>query len=337
MPDLGLILARQFCSRNGPKFGDLGLEFARGGAPQGDLVPDHARRRRRRGRRQPGRLGVVHVGEDERRSPDARTAGPAPCRASAGRPPGSAPCRRCRTAYGESGRASSASPAPAPCRRRRRRRIPAAPAAADAGWTSSSATRSAITRFSLQVWTNSRYFCRFSKKRKLPRGSRFSGGTSRPRGGGSAARRGGRDIGLDAIQRIDGDALALAQPVHQLAVVDRPAAKRRLRHVGLAAEVGDLAEDLVVLHRAGFGKRRWAGRDDWRVLPPSAHHGYGPEKAAASLEPVALANIQDDKLILRGENVQTILRRCLVAVGNAGPGDGGLSGRKSRRGLFRGL
>ena len=53
------------------------------------------------------------------------------------------------------------------------------------GWmlASSSATRSAITRFSLQVWTNSRYFCRFSKKRKLPRGSRFSGGTSSPRGG----------------------------------------------------------------------------------------------------------------------------------------------------------
>ena len=43
------------------------------------------------------------------------------------------------------------------------------------GWMldSSSATRSAITRFSLQVWTNSRYFCQFSKNRKLPLGSRF--------------------------------------------------------------------------------------------------------------------------------------------------------------------
>ena len=51
---------------------------------------------------------------------------------------------------------------------------------------SSSPTLSAITRFSLQVWTNRRYFWRFSKKRKLLRGSRFSGGTCKPRGGGTA-------------------------------------------------------------------------------------------------------------------------------------------------------
>src|SRR5580698_4930755 len=97
------------------------------------------------------------------------------------------------------------------------------------GWMleSSSATRSAITRFSLQVWTNSRYFCRFSKNRKLPRGSRFSGGTSRQRGG---------DKGLDAVQRIDGDALALTQPLHQLAVIHRTAAEGRFGHVGLVAE-----------------------------------------------------------------------------------------------------
>src|ERR1700692_3108488 len=107
---------------------------------------------------------------------------------------------------------------------------------------SSSPTRSAITRFSLQVWTNSRYFCRFSKNRKLPRGSRFSGGTCRPRGGGT--------IGLDPVQRVDGDALALAQAVHQLAVVDRPAAEGRFGHIRLPAEFGDLAQDLVVFHGA---------------------------------------------------------------------------------------
>src|SRR5207244_7282969 len=67
------------------------------------------------------------------------------------------------------------------------------------------------------------------------------------------ARRGRRDIGLDAVQRVDGDALALAQPMHQLAVVDGPAAERRLRHVGLAAELRYLAENLVVLHRADLG------------------------------------------------------------------------------------
>src|SRR6266704_2097562 len=85
-----------------PQFGNLGLEFARGGPAERHLVPDHAR--------------------------------------GGGR-----------------------------------------------GWMlpSSSATRSAVTRFSPQVWTNSRYFWRFSKNRKLPRGSRFSGGTSSPRGGGT--------------------------------------------------------------------------------------------------------------------------------------------------------
>ena len=51
------------------------------------------------------------------------------------------------------------------------------------------------------------------------------------------ARCGGRDIGLDAIQRIDGDALALAQAMHQLAVIDRAPAERRLGHIGLTAEL----------------------------------------------------------------------------------------------------
>ena len=80
-------------------------------------------------------------------------------------------------------------------------------------------------------------------------------------------RAGGRgDIGLDAIQRIDGDALALAQPMHQLAVVDGPAAKRRLRHVGLAAELRDLAENLVVLHRVGVWEAP-VGRTGWPACP----------------------------------------------------------------------
>ena len=74
---------------------------------------------------------------------------------------------------------------------------------------------------------------------------------------------------------IDGDALALAQPMHQLAVVDGAAAERGLRHVGLAAEIGNLAEDLVVLHRArnpamAPGMRGWAAADRRGVLPPSA-------------------------------------------------------------------
>ncbi len=75
-----------------------------------------------------------------------------------------------------------------------------------------------------------------------------------------ATRRRGRDIGLDTIQRIDGDSLALAQPMHQLAVIDRAAAESRFRHIGLAAELGDLAQDLVVFHRAGC-----QGALGWRV------------------------------------------------------------------------
>ena len=82
------------------------------------------------------------------------------------------------------------------------------------------------------------------------------------------ARRGRRDIGLDAVQRVDGDALALAQAMHQLAVVDGPAAKRRLRHVGMAAELRDLAENLVVLHRADLGST--GGQDGMAGL--SYHH-----------------------------------------------------------------
>ncbi len=79
------------------------------------------------------------------------------------------------------------------------------------------------------------------------------------------ARRRRRDIGLDAVQRVDGDALALAQPVHQLAVIDRTTAKGRFRHVCLAAEFRNLAEDLVVFHRAKIGGREWqkGGKGRW--------------------------------------------------------------------------
>ncbi len=54
------------------------------------------------------------------------------------------------------------------------------PTAGGRGWMlpSSAETRPATTHFSLQVLTNSRYFCRLSKKRKLRCGSseRASGG-----------------------------------------------------------------------------------------------------------------------------------------------------------------
>src|SRR4029077_16308387 len=84
-----------------------------------------------------------------------------------------------------------------------------------------------------------------------------------------SARHDSSNKGLDPLQRIDGDALALAQTMHELAVIDRPAAERRFRHVGLAAEFGNLAEDLVVFHRGrfepGFGTR--VGSGGWRRCP----------------------------------------------------------------------
>src|SRR3954468_24080340 len=60
---------------------------------------------------------------------------------------------------------SSTVPSPTPASNRR--------SAGGRGWmlASSSATRCATTHFSEQVLTNSRYFCRLSKKRKLRCGS----------------------------------------------------------------------------------------------------------------------------------------------------------------------
>src|SRR6266404_1608500 len=83
------------------------------------------------------------------------------------------------------------------------------------------------------------------------------------------ARHRGGDMGLDALEGVDRDALTLAQPVYQLAVVDGAAAEGRLRHIGPAAEFGDLAQDFVVLHRmSGLGQPG----GQWRIARLSYHH-----------------------------------------------------------------
>ena len=84
---------------------------------------------------------------------------------------------------------SSTVPSPTPASNRR--------SAGGRGWilASSSPTRLAITHFSLQVLTNSRYFCRLSKKRKLRCGSRWplmSAGAGESAGAGTAGGRGSR-------------------------------------------------------------------------------------------------------------------------------------------------
>ncbi len=59
------------------------------------------------------------------------------------------------------------------------------------------------------------------------------------------------------LQRIDRDALSFAQPMHQLAIVDRAAAKRRFRHPCQTAVGGDLGQKLVVFHQ--IGGQGWSG------------------------------------------------------------------------------
>jgi len=92
-------------------------------------------------------------------------------------------------------------------------------------------------------------FLAIFEKPEIAAGSRFSGGTSSLRGGSTPAGHRGRDIGLDTVEGVDRDSLALAQPVHQLAIVYSAATECRFRHVGLATEFRDLAQDLVVFHR----------------------------------------------------------------------------------------
>src|ERR1700722_17746565 len=104
------------------------------------------------------------------------------------------------------------------------------------------------------------------------------------------ARHRGRDIGLDAIERVDGDALTLAQAVHQLAVIDRPPAEGRFGHIGLAAEFGDLGQDLVVFHAVwGLGTDCWAAGDGAGVLPSSAQRGKSSREKLARMSAEVVA------------------------------------------------
>ena len=135
------------------------------------------------------------------------------------------------------------------------------------GWMlpSSSATRLATTHFSEQVLTNSRYFCRLSKKRKLRCGSSEPGACVIGTGPSARQRRAQRRRALDhqrarqrrlalmarheaadAVERLGGDAPAVAQAAGELAVVHGAAAEGRFGKAALAAEIGDFLQDGVV-------------------------------------------------------------------------------------------
>ena len=57
-----------------------------------------------------------------------------------------------------------------------------------------------------------------------------------------------RHEAVDAVERVGGDAAAIAQPRGKLAVVDGAPAEGRFRQAGLAAIVGDFRKELLRIH-----------------------------------------------------------------------------------------
>ena len=148
-----------------------------------------------------------------------------------------------------------------------------------AGWmlASSSETRLAISVFSLQVETNRRYFCLLSKKRKP--GGAVSGCGSRRGGAHEAgqARRLWRGLrrgpahgqkGADLLECFRGDPRPVAKPRDELSVVDDAPSESQFRGPRFAAEIPDLAEDLLVRRRSRAGAGEF--RDSWpnSAFPP---------------------------------------------------------------------
>src|SRR3982074_2647932 len=111
--------------------------------------------------------------------------------------------------------------------------------------------------------------------------------------------------------------------MHQLAVIDGPTAKRRLRHVGATAELRYLAENLVVLHRAGilgsFGGQRWVTATSYHHLPnrervkcPSGvpDRRVSPATSTAGSSSATLADISKRISSPGGAHARTVLRDC---------------------------
>src|SRR6266852_3403936 len=109
--------------------------------------------------------------------------------------------------------------------------------------------------------------------------------------------------------------------MHQLAVIDGTAPKRRLRHVGLAAELRYLAEKLVVFHRAGDlgrgGGQRQLTRTSYHHLPNGGNADRPPGEArlrdlpatsTVSSRSATLANILKRISSPGGEDARTVWR-----------------------------
>src|SRR5258705_4508803 len=195
-------------------------------------------------------------------------------------------------AYGESGRASTAKPAPARFRRQRLRRTPEVPEAGGGCCRAPAPPAPPSPAFRCRYERTAGIFGD-SRKTGNCRGDRASRAGLRARAAAAPPRHRGRDTGLDAIEGVDRDSLALAQPLNQLAIIHSTAAEGRFRHVGLATEFGDLAQDLVVFHRIeGLGRvvgQPLVARMSYHHLPTLGHaRGYlspamsGPRKRQKS-------------------------------------------------------
>jgi len=70
-------------------------------------------------------------------------------------------------------------------------------------------------------------------------------------------------VAVDAIERVGGDAAAIAQPRRELAVVDGAAAERRLGKPGLPTIIRDFLQEFLSVHPALEGLRHSSA---WRRL-----------------------------------------------------------------------
>ena len=163
-------------------------------------------------------------------------------------------------------------------------------------WASSMPTRRATTSFSQQVLTNSRYFWRLSKKRKLRDGAPSAAGglhlqaryPCHPQQRHQLARRRrrldalARQEGADPLQGLRRDAGAIPQTRNEFAIVDGPPAEGRLGHARAPAELGDAVQqsDGRVCHRRGSLVRltrlcRRLGGCSWEGNHKRVPHGSG--------------------------------------------------------------
>ena len=109
----------------------------------------------------------------------------------------------------------------------------------------------------------------------------------------AAARRRGVDVArheaADALERIGGDAAAIAQAVGELAVIDRAAAEGGFGEAALAAEFADLLEDLIVhggVSLSPLSRPAWSQGNQVRPLSSNGKFVLGKMGRMGGLYPI---------------------------------------------------